>query len=1076
MGSRKVGNRRITIRVTVVGMFLIATLITALIAISLQYRFSKQMAAENAVTEYRGVSEQISSYIKRLDREATYTAELLGKIMNESEYNQSFEKTRSIFAQAMNKNPLFYSLYVGYDNENFYQLINLNSAPIVRERIRAISSDRWVLIKISNIGNQRIKETLYYDANFNIRHKKSEKSNYYPTQRPWYSAQGKTEVDKTLPYLFQHLKIPGQTYSIGIPESKAVLGIDIVLSSVESELAKSSIVKRNSQHLTEGEVVNERDSSTILEAYIYRKNGEVIASNQSSSQHVILPPSKILPLTAKQQSIIADARSFKVSNQNDWAPMDFSLAGQPQGYSVDTLGLVSEMTGLRFEFINGFSWNELLAKYQSNELDMLHSLQNNKMNQTLGVFSQPMYELSFGIVTNTGVDDIKTLTELNGKRLAILDGWSVIPQIKKQFPSIQLQVYPSVRQAIEAVKSGDADAVIDSQVILSQVTQQYFIEELQAHNNIVEFQYGFSDEFHLVMKEPDHEIVNIINQALANITPEQKEALKLKWLSGPETRSPKQSDLVVPYAELMEIADQPTQQHKLVLKDIAGESKYIFVSDVGVDVGSEEYFAVVIPQTVIYSVAKSKVVTSVLLTAGFLSLFLPLSWFFGSPIVKPIARLREQSAKIKNRQYDDVQLVETQVKELWELSVSIKEMSCELKRHEEAQEEFVESFIRLIAQAIDDKSPYTAGHCNRVPELGIMLSEAAEKSESGPFKSFAFANDDERREFRIAAWLHDCGKITTPEHIVDKGTKLEASYNRIHEVRMRFEVLWRDAEIETLKQLALEPHNHEILMQKLKRDQQQLVDDFAFVASANVGSEFMNDESIERIHDLASKTWTRYFDDRLGLSPIEELACEGEASPFPVTETLLADKAEHIIKRSQNVEFDPQFNIKMDVPEHQYNLGEIYNLTVKRGTLTAEDRFKINEHMISTIKMLENLPFPPELARVPRYASTHHETLKGTGYPRRLTGDQLSVPERILVIADIFEALTAADRPYKKAKPISVAVNIMYKMALDDHLDIELFRLFLASGTYLRYAKEYLRPEQIDHVDISQYLDDELAA
>lgn len=237
----------------------------------------------------------------------------------------------------------------------------------------------------------------------------------------------------------------------------------------------------------------------------------------------------------------------------------------------------------------------------------------------------------------------------------------------------------------------------------------------------------------------------------------------------------------------------------------------------------------------------------------------------------------------------------------------------------------------------------------------------------------------------------------------------------------------------------------------------------------------MSDDKVARIRSIAETTWMRNFDDQLGLSPIEALNRESSSS-LPATELLLSDKPEHIVKRDRPLEFDPKYQIKMDVPEHLYNLGEVYNLSIARGTLTAEDRFKINEHMLGTIKMLENLPFPKELSRVPRYASTHHETLKGTGYPRRLTGDDLSIPERILVISDIFEALTAADRPYKKAKPISVAVDIMYKMALDEHLDIELFRLFLTSGTHIRYAETYLKPEQIDHVDLSKYVVEGVAA
>jgi HD-GYP domain-containing protein (c-di-GMP phosphodiesterase class II) len=160
----------------------------------------------------------------------------------------------------------------------------------------------------------------------------------------------------------------------------------------------------------------------------------------------------------------------------------------------------------------------------------------------------------------------------------------------------------------------------------------------------------------------------------------------------------------------------------------------------------------------------------------------------------------------------------------------------------------------------------------------------------------------------------------------------------------------------------------------------------------------------------------------------------------------------------------------MDIPEHLYNLGEVYNLSISRGTLTDEDRFKINEHMISTIKMLESLPFPPELKNVPRYASTHHETMKGSGYPRRLPGSELSVPERLLAVADVFEALTASDRPYKKAKPVSVAIDILHKMVLDNHIDRDCFELFIKDKVYEEYALRYLPPEQLDEVDVGLYL------
>ena len=288
---------------------------------------------------------------------------------------------------------------------------------------------------------------------------------------------------------------------------------------------------------------------------------------------------------------------------------------------------------------------------------------------------------------------------------------------------------------------------------------------------------------------------------------------------------------------------------------------------------------------------------------------------------------------------------------------------------------------------------------------------------------------------------------------------------------MRFEVLWRDAEIDYLKRLNA-TESHELLTAELESKRQQLKTDFEFIAKCNLGSEFMAQVDKDRLAELADITWQRNFDDRLGLSPVEELNLTDVQSTesYPVTEPLLRDKPEHIIKRINKVEFSPRLGIKMDIPEHQYNLGELYNLSISRGTLTTEDRFKINEHVTSTIKMLDTLPFPPELARVPRYASTHHETLKGTGYPRKLSAEDLSIPERILVIADIFEALTAADRPYKKAKPLSVAIDILHKMALDEHLDMDLFKLFLTSGIYLEYAHKFLDPKQINEVDIAKYI------
>ena len=387
-----------------------------------------------------------------------------------------------------------------------------------------------------------------------------------------------------------------------------------------------------------------------------------------------------------------------------------------------------------------------------------------------------------------------------------------------------------------------------------------------------------------------------------------------------------------------------------------------------------------------------------------------------------------------------------------------------------AQKELMDSMIKVLASAIDAKSAYTGNHCKRVPELAVMLAEAAGKVETGSLADFAFKTDDEWREFRIGAWLHDCGKVTTPEHVIDKATKLETIYNRIHEVRTRFEVLLRDARIAQLEAVAAGTPAAEA-EQAFAARQRQLLDDFAFLAQCNIGGEFMATEKITRLETIAAQTWLRHFDDRLGLSHGELHACSTHPQqPLPAVERLLADKPSHIVNRTDLAVFDPKYGFHINVPEHLYNFGELYNLSVERGTLTAEERYKINEHIIQTIVMLEAMPFPKNLRRVPEYAGEHHETLLGGGYPRMKTPDQLSIPSRIMAIADIFEALTAIDRPYKATKTLSESVRILASFKTRGHIDAELFDLFLRSGVYMRYAERYLKPEQIDAVDISEYL------
>jgi HD-GYP domain-containing protein (c-di-GMP phosphodiesterase class II) len=332
-------------------------------------------------------------------------------------------------------------------------------------------------------------------------------------------------------------------------------------------------------------------------------------------------------------------------------------------------------------------------------------------------------------------------------------------------------------------------------------------------------------------------------------------------------------------------------------------------------------------------------------------------------------------------------------------------------------EQLFESFINLMNSAIDEKSPYTGGHCQRVPVLTMLLAEAVNDTKEGPLRDFNMSEKD-RYELKIAGLLHDCGKVTTPVHVVDKATKLETIFDRVHLIDTRFEVLKRDMEIEALqKKMAhlqekkpMEAGNED---KRLRERLRALDDDRRFLHTSNIGSERMSDEDVARVKRIAAYRWRD---------------TAGHEADF-----LTAD--------------------------------EVKNLTVRAGTLTDDERKIINHHIVATIKMLEALPWPKHLTKVPEYAGGHHERMDGKGYPKGLTREQMSVQARCMGIADIFEALTAKDRPYKKGKTLSESLEILGRMKLNGHVDPDLFDIFVKRKIYQRYAEMFLDPEQIDAVD-----------
>jgi len=324
----------------------------------------------------------------------------------------------------------------------------------------------------------------------------------------------------------------------------------------------------------------------------------------------------------------------------------------------------------------------------------------------------------------------------------------------------------------------------------------------------------------------------------------------------------------------------------------------------------------------------------------------------------------------------------------------------------EEQKTLFRSFIKLVAQALEQKDEVTGGHCNRVPVLTMMIAEEINSDNTGLFKDFSFS-DDQLDELYVAGWLHDFGKVATPEHIMNKSTKLEGLHDKINEIKFRFEILKRDIELEYYRSKATDSNKKSI---NLKLD--EINDDLKFLEKVNLGGEFMSDELKDRVRNISN----------------QNIVINGE-------------------KRSI------------------LNEKEVDFLTISRGTLSKEDRKIMEDHVVLTYELLNKLPYPDHLKQVPFYAGCHHEKINGKGYPNGYSGDKLPLQARIIAIADVFEGLTAPDRPYKKGYKLSKALTILKYMVNDGEIDSDLFNLFITKKLYLKYANDMVNSNQIDNID-----------
>ncbi|MDV6249881.1 HD domain-containing phosphohydrolase [Vibrio sp. EA2] len=1037
-----------SMKVTVVTVFLFLSSLIVILALSLQYYFSQGLAKDAASTAFNRTANGFSEKIDSLN---TQTSNLINVLSHFPQIDQEVEissqhSAREVIAQAMLKNNNLYGIYIGYGNGDFYELINLGDSENLKLKHGATAEDSWLVVKIYEAEGGRERLSEYYDSNFNLTHSKVEPATYYANKRPWYrKAISNNEVVKTAPYLFHNLQTPGVTYAKRIKNTNSVIAADISLASLSAFLAKNN---------SDGE------------AMIFDTNGRIHAHSFELADDTDSLSTQPIELTVEEKQYLGALGAIRIANKSNWPPFDFSYSGLPQGYATDMISLMAKKLGLGVKYVNGYSWEDLNALYLSGNIDVLQSVTQLQSQQGSGLTTAPYLELSSAIVTRKDTKDISSLEQLDGKSLVISVGSGLADVIERDYPNINVFKVKDSLSALKAVENRTADASLEFNRVADYLVGAYSLNQLKVHPELT----GFNHTLSMMVNVDQKPLVSLLNKAMASISDTEKQSLEKKWLEESGNKNSQNDNIarslkagIVPFSQLVNMAKQ-SETNSPVLETIKsnGKSYTLYVQRVEASFGSKEYVGFVLPTEIIQAPYMDKVNKSTIITFGAMLLVLPVLLFFSNIIVRPVRALFGESEKIKQRDFNKVKRVPSWIAELSALSDSMFSMSRSIEQYEKNQQELMDSLVKLIAQAIDDKSPYTAGHCERVPILAIELAKAANKSHLPAFKGFKLKTEEEWREFEIAAWLHDCGKVTTPEHIVDKGTKLEAIFNRIHLVRMRFEVLLREAEIDYWKGIESGEDADE-LKRKLSQRQEQIKDDFAFVAQCNVGGEFMSEEHLERLKQIAAQTWVRNLDDRLGLSPEESRRMEDiPPQNLPCEENLLSDKPEHLIAWPQDPNSKIGDEIKMRAPEYQANQGELHNLSIGRGTLTAEDRYRINEHIVSTIRMLEALPLPDELKRVPEYAGGHHETLRGDGYPKQLSADELPTATRILAIADVFEALTASDRPYKKAKPLSEALKILNFMVEDGHLDKDLFELMLRNNLHIEYAKTFLPEEQID--------------
>lgn len=995
---------RVPFKLSIVSILLVMVLALTLSMFTGLWLSSAKISRDVAGQLFDLTSRNVKDNIENLIRETMVAAEG-GSTQTHVSYIADeglASDTLPFLFNVLATNEAFYSVYYGFEDGDFFQIIAVRGSEIIRNKHKAPQQTEWIVRSISRPHGvleepERIQHWVFLDEGYNKIAQSIEHSpSYDPRVRPWYKKSiDMDDLFLSAPYLFSSLNEPGITVSKKILSAPGVFGVDLTLVGLSKEIANFEVSEKGG-------------------VLLFDDQNQLLAASSKLGSFAPLQDITTLQIPAIQASLqVAREESGDILHETVQGAERFFVSHSLKSFNGTRLNVAVVAPARDFE--------EHLSQLQIQLL-------------IISIIAVSLFiPLSYGFASKLAQQVSKLSKDAQRVKEMVFDDEAPLRSRIVEFDDLS-QSFHSMRDALSlktralALEQEKLSRLVELGIAMSaeqdsdKLMEMVLLGAKELTNADGGTLYTLNDAQNLEFKIVRNDSLNIMMGGTSG----NPVVLPPVPLFG-DNHEPNSAN-VVSFAVHQETSINIKDAYHEVDFDFSGTRAF----DKQNNYRSQSFLTVPLKPRGGAVIGALQIINARTSTGEVIPF---------DPMVQPfVEALAAQAATaLSNRQL------------------------------RKAQEDLMDSLIHLIAGAIDAKSPYTGGHCERVPELAIMLAKEACDVSDGHLGEFNFETKEEWREFQIGAWLHDCGKVITPEYVVDKATKLETIYNRIHEVRTRFEVLYRDCEIEYLKAVntGADAGKSKQIFENAKL---KLHEDFAFIAQCNVGAEFMTDDQVKRLHNLSQTLWMRQFDIRLGLSYEEELRFGNEPSG-PCEEKLLDDKAFHVISRAP-LRSDPykDYDFKVEMPEHLYNQGEVYNLCVQRGTLTTEERFKINEHVMQTIVMLEKLPLPSHLKRVPEYAGTHHETMIGSGYPRKLDEDDLSIPARIMAIADVFEALTASDRPYKKAKSLSEAVKILSFFKKDGHIDPVLFDLFLTSGVYRSYGEKFLLEEQVDEVDIGQYL------